>query len=160
MLRPLTNTFGFATNCFVCEPGNPAGLRLQFFDDDERKVVIARHTFSAEHSGAPLLVHGGVIAAVCDDVMAWAAIARTGHFALTAETRLTYLLPVPIDQEVTVTGRLIGRVSRQLWLFADVRVGDTVHVRAEARASVVGGNLAIGAGIPAVHGSERGPTGR
>ena len=149
MLRPLTNTFGFATNCFVCEPGNAAGLRLQFFVDDERDVVIAHHTFAAEHSGAPLLVHGGVIAAVCDDVMAWAAITRTGSFALTAETRLTYLLPVPIEQELTVTGRLVGRVGLQLWLFADVRVGDTVHVRAEARATVAGGNLAASAGIPA-----------
>lgn len=148
MLRPLANTFGFATNCFVCQPTNAAGLRLTYVHDDERNVAVAQHTFGTEHSGAPSLVHGGVIAAVCDDAMAWAAIATTGQFALTAETRLTYLLPVPIDQELTITGRLIGRLGRQLWLFADVRVGDTVHVRAESRAAVVGDQLAADAGIP------------
>ena len=94
MLKPLTNTFGFASNCFVCEPTNEAGLRLSFCHDDERDVVVARHTFGTQHSGAPSLVHGGVIAAVCDDAMAWASIALAGHFALTAETRLTYVVPI------------------------------------------------------------------
>ncbi|GAC1345426.1 MAG: hypothetical protein NVSMB29_19640 [Candidatus Dormibacteria bacterium] len=148
MLRALTNTFGFPTNCFVCEPANAAGLRLAFFHDDERNVVVARHTFRSEHSGAPSLVHGGVLAAACDDAMVWTAIAIAGHFALTAETRLTYLLPVPIDQELSITSRLIGRVGRQVWLLADVRVGDTVHVRAESRATLLSDAMAAGAGVP------------
>jgi len=148
MLKPLTNTFGFASNCFVCEPTNEAGLRLSFCHDDERDVVVARHTFGTQHSGAPSLVHGGVIAAVCDDAMAWASIALAGHFALTAETRLTYLMPIPVDQEVTITGRLIGRVGKQLWLMADVRIGDTVHVRAESRATVLSSEVAATAGVP------------
>jgi acyl-coenzyme A thioesterase PaaI-like protein len=148
VLRPLSNTFGFSSNCFVCEPTNNAGLRLQFFHDDERGLVTARYTFGPQHSGAPLLVHGGVIAAVCDDAMAWAAIAIGHYFALTAETRLSYLTPVPIEREVTIRGRLIGRVGKQMWLTADVRLADTVHVRAESRATVVGEELAAGAGIP------------
>lgn len=148
MLRSLTNTFGFASNCFVCEPTNIVGLRISFFHDDERHVVIAHHTFGTEYSGAPSLVHGGVIAAVCDDAMAWASIALAGHFALTAETRLTYLTPIPVDEEVTITGRLIGRVGKQMWLMADVRIGGTVHVRAESRATVLSGELASSAGVP------------
>jgi len=148
MVRRLTNTFGFASNCFVCEPTNTEGLRLAYFHDDERNVVIAHHTFGPQHSGAPSLVHGGVMAAVCDDAMAWASIALAGHFALTAESRLTYLAPVPVDQEVTITGRFIGRVGKQMWLMADVRIGDTVHVRAEARATVLSGQLAVDAGVP------------
>lgn len=147
MMRPLTNTFGFASNCFVCEPTNQGGLHVQFFHDDEREAVSARHTFGSGYAGAPALLHGGVIAAVCDEAMAWAAIALGRCFALTAETRLTYLTPVPIDEELTVTGRLIGRIGRQLWLAADVRVGGTVHVRAESRATIVSEDLVAGSGV-------------
>lgn len=78
--------------------------------------------------------------------MAWAAIDLERHFALTAETRLTYLTPIPIDTEVTTTGRVIGRLGRQIWLAADVRVKGEVYVRAESRATVVGEQLATDSG--------------
>jgi uncharacterized protein (TIGR00369 family) len=146
MRRLLTNTFGFASNCWVCEPSNPIGLHVPFHHDDEAGTVTATVRLDANHSGAPNLVHGGLLAALCDDAMAWASIAQARRFALTAETRLSYLAPVAVDQEVTVTARLIGQVGRQVWLLAEVRAGGTVCVRAESRATVVGGELALDAG--------------
>lgn len=147
MLRPLTNTFGFETNCYVCDPANASGLRLDFYLDDERDVVTATARLGAEYSGAPTLVHGGVLAAICDDAMAWAAIALARRFALTAESRFRYAAPVPCGQELTVTARLVGRVDTQIWLIAEICGGETVLVRAEARATVIGDELAAGAGI-------------
>jgi uncharacterized protein (TIGR00369 family) len=147
MRRLLTNTFGFASNCWVCEPSNPIGLHVPFHHDDEAGTVTATVRLDANHSGAPNLVHGGLLAALCDDAMAWASIAQARRFALTAETRLSYLAPVAVDQEVTVTARLIGQVGRQVWLLAEVRAGGTVCVRAESRATVVGGELALDAGV-------------
>jgi uncharacterized protein (TIGR00369 family) len=147
MRRLLTNTFGFPSNCWVCEPSNPVGLHVPFHHDEEAGTVTATVRLDANHSGAPNLVHGGLLAALCDDAMAWASIAEARRFALTAETRLTYLAPVAVDQEVTVTARLIGRVGRQVWLMAEVRAGDTVCVRAESRSTVMGGELATDAGV-------------
>ncbi|MDB5065271.1 MAG: hypothetical protein JWM18_1705 [Chloroflexi bacterium] len=147
MRRLLTNSFGFESNCWVCEPTNPVGLHVPFHHDDEAHTVTAVLRLDANHSGAPNLVHGGLLAALCDDAMAWASIAEARRFALTAETRLTYLVPVPVGQEITVTARLIGRHGRQVWLMAEVRSGDTVCVRAESRATVMGGELALDAGV-------------
>ena len=147
MLQPLTNTFGFETNCFVCEASNVSGLQIAFFHDVERGAVTASARLGSAYSGAPSLVHGGVLAAICDDAMAWAAIAVERRFALIAEARLSYLIPVALDQEITVTGRVIGRIGRQIWLSADVRHGEAVHVRAEARASIIGEELATPAGV-------------
>ncbi|MGH7746479.1 MAG: PaaI family thioesterase [Candidatus Dormibacteria bacterium] len=147
MRRLLTNSFGFESNCWVCEPSNPVGLRVPFHHDDEAHTVTATLRLDANHSGAPNLVHGGLLAALCDDAMAWASIAEAHRFALTAETRLSYLVPVPVDQEITVTARLIGRHGRQVWLMAEVRAGDTVCVRAESRGTVMGAELALDAGV-------------
>lgn len=147
MLRPLVNNFGFASNCFICEPHNPEGLRIPFFLDEEKHQVMATVTFGENHSGAPALVHGGLLAALCDEAVAWAAIALARRFALTAETRINYLAPVPTGTEVRVTGRLIGRIGGQLWILAEVRAGDTVHVRTESRATAMGGELAESAGV-------------
>ena len=146
-LRPLVNNFGFESNCYVCEPNNPEGLRIPFFLDAEAGKVVATVTFAEGHSGAPALVHGGLLAALCDEAVAWAAIALARRFALTAETRISYLAPVPVGTEVRVTGRLIGSIGSQLWVLAEVRAGDVVHVRAESRAIAMGGRLAESAGV-------------
>ena len=147
MLRPLTNTFGFETNCFVCDPGNRAGLRVPFFLDEEHQTVLATVRLGTDFSGAPTLVHGGVLAALCDDALAWASIVLARRFALTAESRLRYLEPVPCDREFTVSARVIGLLDEQIWATSEIRIGETVHVRAEARLTVLGGELAAGMGV-------------
>ena len=147
MRHPLTATFGLDTNCFVCDPGNPAGLRLLYHWDDEDQAVVASTRFGHEHSGAPALVHGGVLAAIVDECVAWTAIAAARHFAATAELRISYLAPVPVGDEVTVTGRMVGRHKSQLWVIVQVRTGSTVAARAEARCTIMGDELRDVAGI-------------
>ncbi|TMD04806.1 MAG: PaaI family thioesterase [Chloroflexi bacterium] len=143
MRRLLTSTYGFESDCWVCEPSNPVGLRVPFHHDEEAHTVTATLTLGEHHSGAPHTVHGGLLAALCDDAMAWTAIAEARRFALTAETRLSYVAPVPVGEELTVTARLIGRHGRQLWLMAEVRSGGAVCVRAESRALATGDELSV-----------------
>lgn len=141
MRRLLAESFGLESTCWVCAPGNDAGLRVPFHHDEEAHTVTATLRLDEDHSGAPHLVHGGLLAALCDDAIAWTAVAETHHVALTAETRLTYLAPVPVGEEFSVTARLIGRHRRSVWLMAEVRSGDTLCVRAESRATVTGEEL-------------------
>jgi uncharacterized protein (TIGR00369 family) len=98
-VRPLTNAaWGFESSCFVCEPANPRGLGIPFFHDDESGVVSADFRLGAEYSGAPHYVHGGVLLAVLDEAMAWAAIAVAGRFAVVQSTATTFDRPVRIDE--------------------------------------------------------------
>lgn len=114
-VRPLDSArFGFPTNCFVCDPANGRGLRVSFVHDEERALVTAEFTLGEEFSGAPQYVHGGVVLAVVDDAMAWAAIALAGRFAVVRETTTTFehgvLLGAPHTVEAGVerqTGRMV-----------------------------------------------------
>ena len=97
MRQPLTNSgWGFASNCFVCEPSNPSGLRLPFFHDEDAAEVTADFKLDDRFSGAPTYVHGGIVLALLDEAMAWAAIAIAGQWAVTKETSAKFHRPVRV----------------------------------------------------------------
>lgn len=102
-LVPLHNeTWGFDSNCFVCEPRNAHGLRIPFLHDDERDVVVAEFTLDMTFSGAPSFVHGGVSLAILDEAQAWATIAVAHKFAVTGETTSRFMRPVRLDKTYRV----------------------------------------------------------
>jgi len=108
-VHPLDNArWGFESNCFVCEPRNPAGLRIPFSHDDEAEVVRAELTLDDRFSGAPSYVHGGLTLAVLDEAMAWATIAVAGKFAVTSETTTRFVHPVRVGRTYTVEARVDG----------------------------------------------------
>ena len=102
-------SWGFATNCFVCAPGNGHGLRIPFFYDDEADAVRASYALGGAFSGPPRYVHGGVTLAILDDAMAWAAIASAKTFAFTRKTSATFVRPVLVDHPHRVEARVVGR---------------------------------------------------
>jgi len=113
-LRRLTNEqWGFASNCYVCAPTNDRGLRIPFFHDSDREVVVAEVELGEEYSGAPSYVHGGVTLAVLDEAMAWAAIACGGKFAVTHETTTTFDYPVRVGRPYRVEARLTEQDDKQ-----------------------------------------------
>jgi len=96
--RSLDNaSWGFESNCFVCDPTNRHGLRIPFFHDDEAGVVVAEFRLGPELSGAPQYAHGGVLLSILDEAMAWAAIALAGRFAVVQSTATTFHRPVRVD---------------------------------------------------------------
>lgn len=98
--------WGFRSNCFVCEASNPAGLHLDFVYDDEAELVRAEFSLGREFSGAPSYVHGGIVLALMDEAMAWAAIAIAHRWALTRQSTATFLRPVLVNHPHCVVGRL------------------------------------------------------
>jgi acyl-coenzyme A thioesterase PaaI-like protein len=97
-LHPLHNTaFGFPSECFVCDPANPAGLRLRFHHDDEADKVVSEFTLGASYSGAPRFVHGGLLLAILDEAMAWSAIAIARKFAVSRTSKASFRRPVMVD---------------------------------------------------------------
>jgi uncharacterized protein (TIGR00369 family) len=57
-------------------------------------------------SGAPSYVHGGVLLAVLDEAMAWAAIAIAHRWAVTGETTTRFDHPVRVGGTYTVTATI------------------------------------------------------
>ncbi len=103
--------WGFATNCFVCEPANERGLRIPFFHDDELQVVTAEFELTDAFSGAPTLVHGGVTLAVIDEAMAWACIAVGRQWAVTTETTTRFHRTVRVGSLYRVEAAVVDHVD-------------------------------------------------
>jgi uncharacterized protein (TIGR00369 family) len=153
--KPLTNAgWGFETNCFVCEPGNPLGLRIPFFHDEEADLVTAEFSLGREHSGAPHYVHGGVLLAIMDEAMAWAAIALAGRFAVVQSTATTFARPVRLDEVHQLQASVHERTDTAVT--ARASVSDAGGRRcAEARARlVVLSSAASGQAIGPVTGAD------
>ncbi|GAC1355685.1 MAG: hypothetical protein NVSMB4_16720 [Acidimicrobiales bacterium] len=106
--------WGFESNCFVCERSNAQGLQIPFAHDEDRDAVVADFSVGADFSGAPAYVHGGVVSAVMDEAMAWAAIAVGGAFALTSELSLRFLRPVRVGRMYHVEATLTETTAQQI----------------------------------------------
>jgi len=149
-IEPLTNEgWGFETNCFVCEERNERGLRVPFRHDTDRGVVLAELQLADHFSGAPTWVHGGVVLAVLDEAMAWAAIALRHRWAVTKESQAWFDRPVLVDRRYRVEATVVDGAEDLLTTEASVMSVDTgkVSVRSRATMSVVTAVQAPGLGI-------------
>lgn len=106
-IRALTNDdWGFTTNCFVCEAGNDAGLRIPFFHDTDADSVFADFELDDRFSGAPNWAHGGVSFAICDEAMAWATIAIHHKWAVTRTSSASFERPIVIGERYRCEARV------------------------------------------------------
>ncbi|MFN2606798.1 MAG: PaaI family thioesterase [Acidimicrobiales bacterium] len=143
--------FGFPTACFVCDPDNSSGLRLTFTHDDETAVVASEFTLGPGYSGAPRFVHGGLVLAILDEAMAWAAIAVAGRFALSRTSKAGFRRPVlvgvPHRVEATVDEadddavRARARVLNPAGKRCAEASGRLVVLTAEAARSAIGADV-------------------
>ena len=95
-----------ANNCFVCGPANPVGLQIDFRMDGD----LCRATFTPgpDHVGFEAQVHGGIVYAALDDVMAnWLFLQGVrGH---TAKCEIRYRKPVALGTRLNLEGQLVKR---------------------------------------------------
>lgn len=97
--------------CFVCGEENVAGLQLRFFV--ENNTVLTHFMPKPHHCGYANVVHGGVVAALLDETMAWAANRALARMTVTAELNIRYLRPVPGDAQSLVWAE-ITRATRRI----------------------------------------------
>ncbi|MEK7793558.1 MAG: PaaI family thioesterase [Candidatus Hydrogenedentota bacterium] len=106
--------------CFVCGEENHAGLRTRFFVEDGK--VKAHLDPSRHHCGYENVVHGGVIAAILDESMGWAAARAIGRMCVTAELTVRYVRSVPADRPTIVETEIVK--SNRLLALARGRIVD------------------------------------
>jgi acyl-coenzyme A thioesterase PaaI-like protein len=113
----------------VSGAANPTAADVIFRRDGDE--IVAEVRFGPAFEGAPGRVHGGMVAAVFDDVTGGAlALARAP--AYTARLSVDYLAPVPVDVPVEFRTRLERRDGRKLHVTCVARHGTEVVARAEA----------------------------
>lgn len=118
--------------CFVCGPDNPHGLNLPFYGLS--KGVTASWTPEQRHIGYAHTIHGGILSAVLDEAVIWAAYHQTGRFAVTAELAVRYRRPVTVGHGLHVHASVIDSAKR-LWTAESeiVSASGKVLVSASAR---------------------------
>jgi acyl-coenzyme A thioesterase PaaI-like protein len=101
--------------CFVCGRSNPVGLYMKFKDDGEGEVV-SKYTVPERYQGYPGIVHGGVLAAMLDEVVGRVSmIDDPHHFMMSVRLEVLYRQPVPVNKPLDVVGRIIrlrGRLGK------------------------------------------------
>jgi uncharacterized protein (TIGR00369 family) len=110
--------------CFVCGLENAVGLRLRFVDNGRDEVRV-ECSLPDTYQGYPGVVHGGVLAAILDEVAGRTSmIGDHNHFMVTASMKVDYRKPVPTGTPLTFIGRMIGRQGRRAEAHSEVRLPD------------------------------------
>jgi uncharacterized protein (TIGR00369 family) len=118
--------------CFVCGEDNAAGLQTRFYV--EKGVVKTKLRPHAHHCGYAGIVHGGVVAAILDECMGWAASRVIKRMCYTGELTIRYLKPISPEGDFTVCTE-VKRASRLL-AHVEGRIEDAhgeVYARSEGR---------------------------
>jgi uncharacterized protein (TIGR00369 family) len=123
-----------ARTCFGCGAENAGGLHVTpALDDDGR--VRSPFTGRTEHRGYSTIVHGGLVAAVCDEMMGFAMVVyRSGQLYVTVSLEVRYHKPVIIDVPMVAEAWCTRRQGR----FVHVRArilgpGEVEHATARGR---------------------------
>ena len=114
--------------CFGCGPDAEAGMHLVVGLDGEE--VVGEHVFTSAQSGAPSLAHGGMVSALCDDLMGYAVFV-VREPGVTRRLEVDFLSPVVVGQPYAVRARIDRRDGRKLFTSCEGAAPDgTVAFRA------------------------------
>jgi len=91
--------------CFACGDANAHGLHMRFEPDGER-AVRSLYLPKPEDQGFPGVVHGGIVAALLDESMAWAMWAWDRALGVTAKMETRYRRSATLDGPLTVRARV------------------------------------------------------
>jgi uncharacterized protein (TIGR00369 family) len=122
--------------CFICGANNPIGLKTRPSRDEAAGRAWLSVVIPAEFQGWAGVAHGGIIAALLDEVCAYAVMGVSKQI-VTAELTIRYLKPVPVGREVTVAAELRERVRRAISVDAQLTCDGETLARAEARMVVL-----------------------
>jgi uncharacterized protein (TIGR00369 family) len=92
--------------CFICGLQNPVGLKMAFYGDPETQEVRSELTVPDAYQGYPGVVHGGIVAAILDEVSGRAVMLHGSDEDMMATLRLTvrYRRPTPTETPLTAVG--------------------------------------------------------
>ncbi len=121
-----------ATMCFACGPDNPIGLQIKFQLRDGKCSGV--FTPGETHVGYKNTVHGGIIYAALDDVMANVLYLQDMK-AHTAKCEIRYRKALEVGQTINLTGWIEQERRRLVVLKGEARTASDDALVADCEAS-------------------------
>ena len=121
-----------APMCFACGPDNPIGLQIEFIVDGDR--CTGEFTATPNHVGFQDTVHGGIMFACLDDVMA-NVLYRQDRKAHTAKCEIRYRQELRVGRTIVLTGWIESERRRLIVLRGEARLKDADSLVAACVAS-------------------------
>jgi uncharacterized protein (TIGR00369 family) len=98
--------------CFACGVDSKIGLKMRFFNSGPGEVR-ADYTVDDEYQGYPGIVHGGVVAAMLDEVTARVNMGGDNpRFMFTARLNIRYRQHVPTGEKLRLIGKVVQNKKR------------------------------------------------
>ena len=115
----------------ICGKASPWGLDPELHrHGDEIEAIV---TLRAAHEGAPGRSHGGVVAALFDDVFGF-VLSVVDEAAFTGRLTITYRAGTPLNEPVACRVRATGKSGRKITMTGELTVVETGQLLAEAEA--------------------------
>ncbi len=114
---------------------SPWGVELVVTREGDEAV--GRCTLRAAHEGAPQRSHGGVVAAIFDDLYGF-VLSLQQEMAFTGDLYVRYEAPTPLHTELTFRSRVVRRDGRKLFLESEARHGEQRFASSRATFIIVG----------------------
>lgn len=106
--------------CFVSGGQNPMGIAIEVRRDGDE--VVADVELGPAFEGAPGRSHGGIVAAVFDDVLGY-LLTLEHQPGFTGELTVRYHAPTPIGEPLEFRARIVHRDGRKLYAEGEAYAG-------------------------------------
>lgn len=115
--------------CFACGRANTSGLRIDNFESIDAGVS-AGFVPGPLHRGTFGVLHGGLAVTALDEIMAWAGIIQAGVLCVTANIKIRFRRPVPIEEPLQLRAWLGDRSGRRLPITGELHTTSGLAVEA------------------------------
>jgi uncharacterized protein (TIGR00369 family) len=100
--------------CIICGLDNPYGVKAQFYNMEDDSVMTV-FKFHENHQSYPLRVHGGMIAAMLDELGLRACWTKDENvWGVTMSLEAKYRKPVPYGEKLIAKGKVVKESERFL----------------------------------------------
>jgi acyl-coenzyme A thioesterase PaaI-like protein len=125
--------------CFICGVENPIGLHLHIY---ETGPGIIESTYCAPNhfQGYPGVLHGGIVAAILDEVSGRALMGSdplNPRFMFTAKMEVKYRKNVPVGKNLKIVGKAGKSKGRVAQGWAGIYLADTNDLLAEGTTMLI-----------------------
>lgn len=93
-------------NCFGCAPGNPCGLKMEFYEDGDD--IVCLWTPDDNYQGWLKTLHGGVQSTLMDEIAAWVVARKLQTSGMTTAMNVRFRRPITTgkDEQLVVRAHI------------------------------------------------------
>nr|MDO8087206.1 PaaI family thioesterase [Candidatus Sigynarchaeum springense] len=136
--------------CFGCSPTNPVGMKMRFYGKPGEPEVVTRYIVGDNYCGFPAYAHGGIIALMFDEILAYASYHVHHQFGMTKSLSVQFHKPVNARKVHFIRARVLEskeRANKGL----DVSIEASLHEGTDATARPSATATGVYVVLPAQH---------